>query len=52
MSFKPSSQTAENVHEEDDKAGKQCQRELGGWNSLSKDLCKFGHLCNEMLFLE
>ena len=35
MSFKPSSQTAENVHEEDDKAGKQCQRELVNFSVVS-----------------
>ena len=35
MSFKPSSQTAENVHEEDDKAGKQCQREHVNFSVVS-----------------
>ena len=33
ISFKQSSQTDENVLKEDDKAGKQCQREHVNWQS-------------------
>ena len=87
ISFKQSSQTDENVLKEDDKPGKQCQREHVNFspgleaklaksrlkihnlakqclllneatskrsrvNKTLEDLQKFGHLCNEMLFLE